>query len=76
MNIHAITEELLDAVFHMQSVLRLHNKDQLDKPVNGEPASTVALQVVGSDEKGRHGLEDKNTGTWPSRLGGVSNLKQ
>jgi hypothetical protein len=31
-SIHATIEEFLEAVFSMQSVLRLYNDDQLDKP--------------------------------------------
>jgi hypothetical protein len=37
--------------------------------------SSVALRVVGGDEKGTQCLGDINTGTWPSRLWWVSNLR-
>jgi hypothetical protein len=49
----------------------------------GSNTFTVALRIVGDDEKGTQflgvitgPLEDINTGTWPSRLGGDSNLRQ
>jgi hypothetical protein len=35
----------------------------------GSNTSTVALRVVGGDEKGTQFLGDINTGTWPSRFG-------
>jgi hypothetical protein len=44
---HAIREELLEAVFSVLSVPRLHNEDHLS-----QADSTVALRVIGSDEKG------------------------
>jgi hypothetical protein len=51
----------------------------------GPNTSTVALRVVGGDENGTQCLGcnwatlflgDINMGTWPSRLGRVSNLRQ
>jgi hypothetical protein len=37
----------------------------------GSNTSTVALRVVGGDEKGIRCLGDINTGIWPSRLGSL-----
>jgi hypothetical protein len=36
---------------------------------SGSNTSTVALRVVGGEEKGTQCLGNINTGTWPSRLG-------
>jgi hypothetical protein len=35
----------------------------------GSNTSTLALRVVGGDEKGTQCMGDINTGTWPFRLG-------
>jgi hypothetical protein len=59
-DMHTTIEELLEAVFSMQSMMKLYKEDQQDsKNVRGESrveagsnTSTVALRVVGGDEKG------------------------
>jgi hypothetical protein len=56
-NNHAKTEELLEAVFSMLSVPRLYKKNQWEFLVwsrveASSTTTTVALRVVGGDEKG------------------------
>jgi hypothetical protein len=53
---HTSIEELLETVFSMRSMLRLYSKHQQGKLVvslveAGSNTSTVALRVVGDDEK-------------------------
>jgi hypothetical protein len=50
-DMHATIEELLEAVFSVRSVPRLYNEGRLRLEA-GSNTSTVALRVVGGDEKG------------------------
>jgi hypothetical protein len=54
---HATMEELLEAVFSVRSMPRLHNDEQLrlfshTRVEAGSNTSTVTLRVVGGEEKG------------------------
>jgi hypothetical protein len=75
---------LLEAVFSVGSAPKLYSNmtpgrlSAVFRVEAGSNLSTVALRVVGGDEKGLSAwrykratlfLGDINTGTWPSRLG-------
>jgi hypothetical protein len=56
---YATAEELLEVMFYMWSMWRLHKENQLEFLVGplvdaGSDTSTVALQDVGGEEKGIH----------------------
>jgi hypothetical protein len=46
---HAIIEELLEAVFSVRSVQRLHDEDQLPLLVSCEPVKVDSLEVAVGD---------------------------
>jgi hypothetical protein len=52
MNTYAIAEELLEAVFSIQSTLKLDTEGQWAHMEVSLNTSTVALRVVGGNEKG------------------------
>jgi hypothetical protein len=72
--------------FSTRSVLRCYKEDKLRPHIEAASnTSTVALRVVGGDEKEPSAweynwatlfLRDIYKGTWLSRLGGVSSLRQ
>jgi hypothetical protein len=77
--VHTKIEELLEAVFSMQSVTRLHRKStasyELESRVKaGSNISTVALRVVGGDEKGT--LESETVKYGRESHGTSSNCKR
>jgi hypothetical protein len=56
-NTHATIGELLEAVFSVRSLPRIHNEDQLSLGDSscveaGSDTSTVALRIAGGDEEG------------------------
>jgi hypothetical protein len=78
-NTYATIELLLETMFSTLSVQRDYNEGIWDDPVKsrveaGSNTSTVALRVVGGDEKGTQclGVQPGNPvpgGAWPFRLG-------
>jgi hypothetical protein len=84
-HMHTIIEELLEAMFSVESVTRLYNEYQLALPVWVNTCggrleylhrSPCESQEVTKSEPSARGynwvtlfLGDINTGTWPSRLG-------
>lgn len=57
MDLHAITEKLLEAVISVRSILKLHNEDQRDKLVSCESALVVLCLAMSTEVKESQLLE-------------------